>query len=210
MEYLTTNGIFIMHSETLREVLSKILSDVLSLTHFWSSVLKAETTTLGKLQTNLAKHNENFAQLVNSKISPYLNLVYKMVKIVDKSEHLDVLLNILNEDLLAKLLVVWDIDKEAKLQKECLRVLSKVSHTTVKLHNQNPEVSLSLGKKRALFQVLNYLHHKAEEQMWNDTVNNDINYRKSERLFFRKLQRYDGPSQWNFFCQEGICSRIRS
>lgn len=96
----------------------------------------------------------------------------------------------MNEDFLTKFIFVWKLSKsEDRVQKEWLRVMSKIGATVLKLHDKNPEISMSLNKKRVLSQILNYLESKIMEAKWNETLSSDTK--------INNLNDYIGESSFN-------------
>ena len=55
-------------------------------------------------------------------------------------------------------------------------MISKVCVTTLKIHNQTPEVAMSLNKKRVLSQILSFLGSKMMEAEPNETLSTDSNF----------------------------------
>lgn len=110
-----------------------------------------------------------------SKMSSYEPLIYKCIRIIDKSEKLNVSID---EDLLSKLLLVLKMDKGKKEEKEWLRVISKLCSETLKHHYQHEGTQIPLNKKRILGQIMNFLFSKMNDPEYNETLSKDSNFGK--------------------------------
>lgn len=108
-------------------------------------------------------------------MSSYEPLIYKCIRIIDKSETLNVSID---EDLLSKLLLVLKMDKDKKEEKEWLRVISKLCSVTLKHHYLNEGTQLPLNKKRILGQIMNFLFSKMNNADCNETLSKDSNFGK--------------------------------
>lgn len=133
---------------------------------YWATCIRNDNIFKQKKQDNVNKY---------SKMSSYEPLIYKCMRIIDKSETLNV---DIDQDLLAKLLLVCKIGKDKREEKEWLRVITKICSYTLKQHNQNDGTQMPINKRRILSQILNFLYSKMNDADWNETLSNDSNFGK--------------------------------
>lgn len=153
------NGIWVAFWNSVKPILSTIIEDLLGIILFLATSSRNENVLKKKDAINF---------------SPYQNLLYKSLSIVERCESLDMIdPEYVCEELLSKIIIIWKIQKYERNQKDWLRTLLKLCWVAVKHYNYKKGNAISMNMKRVLSQALEYLYSQITSPEWSEVLSTD-------------------------------------